>query len=123
MEHLGRADAVEDVDAEALAPALADVRGSASPAEVQTRSAEPSARLAGSASSEAKSVGTPQKMVGCVLGEAARDGGRRRALGHEHGGRADAEREGERVAEAVGEEELRRREDEVVLADAEDAAP
>ena len=32
------------------------------------------------------------------------------------------EREGHRVAEAVGEEELRGREDDVVLADAEDAA-
>ena len=38
MQHLGRADAVEDVDADRLAPAQAECSGSASPAEMQRRS-------------------------------------------------------------------------------------
>ncbi len=42
-----------------------------------------------------------------------------RALGHQHGRRADGERKRERVAQPVREEELCRREHDVVLADAE----
>ena len=44
---------------------------------------------------------------------------RRRPLGHQNGGGADGEREGQRVAQAVGEEQLRRGEHHVGLADAE----
>ena len=45
---------------------------------------------------------------------------RRRPLCHQHGRRADRQRKREAVAEPVGEEELRRGEDDVVLADPED---
>ena len=44
---------------------------------------------------------------------------RRRPLGIEHGGGADRHREGQRIAEPVGEEQFCRRETDVVLADAE----
>ena len=54
-----------------------------------------------------------------MLAEAPPDGGRRGALGHEDGGRPDAQREAHGVAEAVREEQLGRREHDIVLADAE----
>ena len=68
VEHLGRADAVEDVGADALAPALADVPRQRLARRGATRAARATSavrRRSGSASSEANSVGTPQKIVGC----------------------------------------------------------
>ena len=78
--------------------------------------------LGGSSSSiAAESVGTPKKMVGWYLLHQRETRPRRRPLGDQHGGGADRHRKRQRVAEAVGEEQLCRREDDVVLANAEHA--
>ena len=49
--------------------------------------------------------------------------GRRRALGHEDGRRTRGQWKGQRIAEPIGEEELRRREHDVALRHAQHAAP
>ena len=67
----------------------------------------------------ANSVGTPKKMRRIVLVHQREHQRRRRPLGIEHGGGADRHREGQRVAEAVGEEQFCRRQADIVLADAE----
>ena len=72
----------------------------------------------------AKPVGAPKKTVGLRprrLRSALEDGVRRRPLGHQHDGGAHAQREGQRVAQAVGEEELGGREADVALAQAQHA--
>ena len=113
MQHLGRADAVEDVDAEALAAsARRSPRGSASPAETQsaqTDSVERAAAPAPRASRRRASARRRRSSAGARR-STLEHRVRRRPLGHQHARRADAERERHRVAEPVGEEELGRRE-------------
>jgi hypothetical protein len=60
VQHLGAADAVDDVDAEVRLEALAQSAGSASPADDTRRSATSSrAGSPGEASMPAKPVGAP----------------------------------------------------------------
>ena len=95
--------------------------GSASPAEVQTRIfSSPRAGSSGLASSAAIQRGHAVEDRRLVLAQPREDRGRRGPLGHQHRRGADRQRKREAVAETVGEEQLRRREDDVVLADAED---
>ena len=122
MQHLGRADAVDDLQAEALLPAVEGLRRQ---------------RLGGR---DAQAHGV-QRAVGAVLAHQRaverrdREEHRRamlaqrgedrlgaRRAGHEHRGRAEPQREREAVAQPVGVEELGRREDDVVLAQAEHLA-
>src|SRR6202049_4923188 len=97
--------------------------GSASPAEVQTRKLLPprSCFIVSSFSIAENSVGTPKKMLGLYLFISANipAGGGRRTRGIEHRGGADRHRKRQRVAKAVGEEQLCRRQPDVVLANAE----
>ena len=114
MEHLGAAEAVEDLDAEALAPAREQSRRE---------------RLAGRHAETNAPEGRRQRGVGehggverrhgeedrrLLAGEQREHGLGRRPLGVEHGFRAEPERKGHAVAEAVGEEELRRGEQPIV---------
>ena len=95
--------------------------GSASPADVQRRSLQLAAlRQVGAREQRGEERRHAVEDRRLVLAQAREDGGGRRALGHQHRRRADRQRKRERVAEPVGEEELRRREHDVVLADAED---
>ena len=91
--------------------ALPTDSGSASPAEVQIRSRAPPRSLfsASSFSIAENSVGTPKKIVGLYLFISANIDSRRRPLGIEHGGGADRHRKRQRVAEAIGEKQLCRR--------------
>ena len=125
VQHLGRTDPIDDVDAEMALEALADLGGQ---------------RFAGRRhESQAHLLALRQKLRSEHAGEAGRravEGGghdvadaaaqapehrlRRRPLGHEQRGRADAERKGERVAEAIGEEKLGGGEADVALVQAQD---
>ena len=69
--------------------------------------------------SAAKRSAPPQKIVGCSRRMMLEHRVGRRPAGEQHRGRADRHREGQRIAEPVGEEQLRRRIDHVVLAHAE----
>ena len=94
--------------------------GSASPAEVQTRRAE--LLTIGKAGFDEQGGVKRRHAVEdgrLLLDQALEHRVRRRPLGHQDGGGADGEREGQRVAQAVGEEELRRREHDVGFPDAE----
>ena len=122
MQHLGRADAVEDLyAARALGPSLPQLlrqrlaRGGADP-ELESRMV--------------REVGRGKER-GIERGDAVEDRRLpfdqplehrvgRRALGHQDRRRADRQRKGQRVTQAVGEEELRGREHDVGFADAED---
>ena len=125
MQHLGRADAVDDVDAEMALEPLADVGRQ----RLAGRRDEPQGDL----------VALRQDRGGEHAGEAGRraveDRGldaadlsapapehrfRRWPLAHQQHRRANGEREGQRVAEPVGEEQLRRREADVVPAKPQD---
>ena len=97
VQHLGGADAVEDVHADHRLPAPAESAGSASPAEMQRRSrSEPApGPIRGSASSAAYSVGTPPNMVGWwrrIVSSTASGVGR---SGSSTAGGADRHREGQ----------------------------
>ena len=73
MQHFRRADAVQDVDAEAPLPAAPDIFGQWFSAEMQRRS--PAASTVGNsalASMAAYSVGTPQKIVGRCFASCAK---------------------------------------------------
>ena len=124
MEQLGRADAVDDVEAEAVAPAAKDLgrqRFAGRDADPQRRQIE--ARLRGldlqHAAKEcrhAEEDGRPpfgNRLEGRVGPEPLRDDA---GLG------AEGERKRQAVAEAVGEEQLRGRQHAVVLRHAEHAA-
>ncbi len=123
VQHLRRADAVEDLDAVVRSPALADVlrqRFAGRHADAQ-----PDVGLRGKVRRR-KHRGVERRHAvedrRAIRSETFRDGRWRWALGHQHGGCADRQRKRERVAEAIGEEQLRRREHDIVLPDAEDAA-
>jgi hypothetical protein len=121
VQHLGRADAVEDVAADALAPAHADVSGQR--LARRGRHAQlvlMDERGVGEQLSEQRRHAAEHGRA--VAGERAQHRLRRRALGEQHGGGADRERKRQRVAEAVGEEQLGGREHDVIGGDAEDRA-
>ena len=120
VQHFGRADAVENVDAITLAPASADVRRQ---------------RLAGrDAAADFELVALGRRRTGEEAGIERRhrvehgdlvflqkigDQIRRRPMRQQHGGRADRHRKRQRIAEAVGEEQLCHRIADVLFGDAE----
>ena len=123
MQHLGRAEAVDDLAAEVAREALADVArqrfaGRRAQAKLDLRSIRQIGRRehAGIAGRRA------EEQRHAVLRQPLEDRWRRRPFGHQHGGRADAQREGQRVAETVGEEQFRGREQHVGFAHAEHRA-
>ena len=119
MQHLGRAEAVENVDAVALAPAPADLgrqrfAGGDAAADLQLGSRRRrGARQKGGIERRHR---IEDRDV--VLLEELGDRVRRRPLRQQHGGGARRQRKSERVAEPVGEEQLRHRIADVVFADA-----
>jgi hypothetical protein len=119
--HLGGAEPVDDLGAEMLREALADLAAaSASPADEHSRSATCERAGRSGDASMPRNPWAPVEDGDLLFGPALEDGRGRRPFGHQHGRRADAERERQRVAEAVREEQLRRREADVVFAQAED---
>ncbi len=91
--------------------------GSASPAETQRRKASRVARRKFGAGQHRRVQGRHAVENRRPLGDQALEyRRRRRALGHQHAGRADRQRKGQRVAQAVGEKELGRGEHDVVRA-------
>ena len=122
MQQLGRADAVENVDAEARLPGVADrlrQRLAGRGADAQARRRRARCFSVSSLSIAENSVGTPKKMLGLYLFISANIARRRRPLGIEHRGGADRHRKGQRVAEAIGEKQFCRRQADIVLANAE----
>ena len=122
MQHLGRADAVDDLQAEALLPAVEGVRRQGlGGGDAQANRVERAVGgvLAHQAAVERRDRAEHRRAVLAQLGEDRL--GARRAR-HEHRRGAEPEGEREAVAQAVGMEELGRREDDVVLAQAEHLA-
>ncbi len=123
VEHLGRAEAVEHVDACDLAPALADMRGqglAGGDAEPQAVGARALADVLvreqrGVERRHAVENGRP------VHAHDLEHAFGRRPVRPQHGGGADREREGQGVAEPVGKEQLGGGMHDVVLGDAENA--
>ena len=125
MQHLGHADAVEDVDAEVAGPALVE-RGRQRLAGADAASRTPASASAGSSRAqhvgEERRAGEEQRraVLLAALDQRVRPGRRRL----QHRGRADRQREQQRVAQPVGEERLGRGQAAVVRADpAAPAAP
>ena len=122
MQHLGRADAVDDLQAEALLPAVEGVRrqrlgGRHAQAHRVQRAV--GAVLAHQRAVERRDRAEHRRAMLAQLGE---DRLGTRQARHEHRRRAEPQREREAVAQPVGVEELGRREDDVVLAQAEHLA-
>ena len=120
VQHLGGADAVEELGAGALGPALADFGGQRfaggradSQIEFCTIGKTGVDEQGGIKRRHAIEDGR------LVLDQALEHRVRRRPLRHQDGRGAHGEREGQRVAQAVGEEELRRGEHDVGFPDAE----
>src|ERR1700692_407675 len=121
MQHFRGTQAIEDLDAKMGGPTLSDIRGE---------------RLAGGSAAthpefvllrevRARQQGGEEcryavKNRRLVLLEPREDSCWRRTLAHQHGGSPYRKWKRESVAEAIGEKELRSREDDIVLANAED---
>ena len=124
LQHLGRAEPVEHVDPGDLAPAPAEARRQG----FAGRDAEPQPVGAGArADVRMGEQGAVERRHGVEDGRAmAADRRQHRLRGRpvrqQHGAGADRHRERHRVAEPVGERQLRGREHHVVLADADHAA-
>ena len=95
--------------------------GSASPADVQTRNRLPPRSLLQRLIVEhrRKQRRHAEEDAGIVAVHQREHGRRRRALGVENRGGADRHRKGQGIAEAIGEKQFRRRQSDIVLADAE----
>ena len=116
MQHLGGAETVDDVDTEAVAPTSRDT-GRQRLAGRETRGAGEFGGCGRSRAGEKRSIerrhrehhrdGIPAKQFGDRI--------RRRPARHQHRECPDRERQGHRIAEAVGEKQLRDREDEIGL--------
>ena len=121
VQQFGGADAVENVDAETLLPAFADKLGQ----RLARRGADPQtfcARLVPErliVEHRGEQRRHAEEDAGIVLADQFEHHLRRRTLGIQDCGRADRHRKGQRIAEAIGEEQFRRREADIVLADAE----
>jgi len=120
VQHLGRADAVDDLHAVVGGEALADLsRQRLAGGRTQPQRHRFLRRQGGRGQHAGVAGRCAEEHARPALGPAPEDRLRRRPLGHQQHGRADRQREAQRVAQPVGEEELRRREAEVVLAQAE----
>ena len=123
LEHLGRADAVEHVAARGGAPALAEMRRQ----RLAGRDAQPQPVGAGAAAHvlvrEQRGVERRHAVEDrrAVPAHELEHAVGRRPRRQQHGGGADRHRERHGVAHAVGEEQLRGREHDVVRADADHA--
>ena len=120
VQHLGRADAVENVDAVAFDPALADVlrqrlAGRHAAAEFRPRTARRVRACEERRVERRHRVEHGDRM----LPQQRRDPVRRRPVGQQHRGGAGRHRKCQRIAEAIGEEQLGHRIADVVLGDAE----
>ena len=120
VQHLGGADAVDDVDAEVRLEALAQLgrqrlagRGHQPKRHLPARRQGRVGQHAGKARGGAVEHRRPE--AGHAAGQALEGGGGRGALGHQQGGGAHAHGEGEGIAQAVGKEQLGRRKADVVL--------
>ena len=122
---LGRADPVEHLDAERLEPALVQL-ARAAPRRPRCRGAGRTGPASGPAMSgwvdhrrhHRRNLDEDRR---AVLGDQLEDPLRRRALGEDDARAADAERVQRGQVARVAEEELRHRQDDVVLADSEHA--
>ena len=116
MQHLGRADPVEDVGAEPVAPPLADLlgerlsRGDADAQPVRSAGA-PVARVREDGREQGRNAVEDRRPL---LAQDAHHRIRGRAPFEQHHRRAHGERERHSVSQPVGEEELRGGEDDVV---------
>ena len=123
LQHLGRADAVEHVDADDLAPALADMRRQG----LARRDAKPQPVRARARSDfpvrEQRRIerGHTIENGRVMLAHDVEDCFRCRTLRPQYGGGADRKRKRHGVAHAVGEEQLGRRVNHVVGANSDDA--
>ena len=124
VQHLGHADAVDDVDAEVPRSTAGTARRAAPRPPRRPAAPRPSASAGIPARSMlAKNVGPPKNSVAPYLAavsaiRSGRDGGRQ-----QHARRPRRQREQQRVAQAVGEERLRGGQAAVVRPDAEHLLP
>ena len=120
VQHLGRADAVEDVDPDPSRPAPADLLRQRLSGRNATAQCEFVARGQIVAGEHRIVEGrNPVKDCRSALAQHAADCRRRRPLRHQHAGGADRQWKGQRIAEPIGEEQLCRREHNIALVDAE----
>ena len=118
MEHFRRAEAVENVDAIAFAPAPPDIdrqrfAGRDAAAQLERGAVHRVRREKGGIEGR-----HGEEHGDAVLAQQRGDRFRRRPSGHQHRGRAGRQRKAHGVAEAIGEEQLRHRIDDVVLGEA-----
>ncbi len=122
MQHLRGADAIDDLDAEMVGPALADVlRQGFAGRGAQAQRHVALLRQVGGGEHAAVTGGRAVEHRGPLVLEALEAGLRCGALGHQHHAGAHAEREAQRVAQAVGEEQLGGGEHHIVLTQREHA--
>ena len=121
MQHLGRADAVDDIDAEMALEALAEFGreslasgGDEAQSHLLARRQAGGGKHAGKARRGAVEHGRPD--AADLAAPALEHRVRRGAALHQQGGGADAHRERQRIAEAIGEEQLGGGEADIVLA-------
>ena len=123
VQHLGRAEAVEDVDAVAFAPAPAKFGRQRLPRRHAAAQLELGARRRRGAREEGGIEGRHAEERGDAMPLQQRgDRVRRRPVRQQHGGGADRQRERQRVAETISKEQLRDRIDHVALGEPEDRA-
>ena len=124
VQHLGRTDALQDVDAGPFFPAPAHVgRQGFAGRDAKAQREELLLRKLGAGEHRPVERRDGVEDRGPRFGEALEYRRRRRTLGHEHGGRAGRESESLRVAEAIRKGQLRRGKEHVVLGDAQNALP
>ena len=120
VQHLGRTQAVEDLHAEMLGPAPAQVRRQ----RLARRCADAQSKFASLGQIRAREQRGIQgrhtvENTRLVPLQARKDARWRGPLGHQHRCGADRHRKGQRIAEAIGKEKFRRGKHDVVLANAE----
>ncbi|MCY1293744.1 hypothetical protein D9M70_430120 [compost metagenome] len=123
MQHFRGADAIQDVAAEMRQETLADIarqclagRGAHAQRHLAARGQVGRGEQAGEQCRHATENG------GLLLAQTPEHRRRRGPFGHQHGGRTHRHREGQRIAQPIGKEQLGGREHHVVLADAEHLA-
>ena len=123
MQELGRSQAIQNIDAGPLMPALAEVCRQRFAGGHAAGERERAARGKIGAREERRiKRGHAAKDRRTVLDQALEHRSRRWPLGHEQCRRPDRKRECKRVAEAIGEKKLRRRKNDIVLCDAQDGS-
>ncbi|MCY1220038.1 hypothetical protein D9M72_320370 [compost metagenome] len=123
MQHFRGADAIQDVAAEMRQETLADIarqclagRGAHAQRHLAARGQVGRGEQAGEQCRHATENG------GLLLAQTPEHRRRRGPFGHQHGGRTHRHREGQRIAQPIGKEQLGGREHDVVLADAQHLA-